>query len=79
MSPTVLRTGPYRFFFFSGDRGEPAHVHVERDDCLAKFWLNPVRLHHSTGFKRAEILKIQKLVEKEQVHFLNKWNEFFNY
>jgi hypothetical protein len=27
--PTVLRSGPYRFFFYSADRGEPPHVHVE--------------------------------------------------
>ncbi len=33
--PTVLRTGPYRFFFYAGDRDEAPHVHVERDDgCM---------------------------------------------
>ncbi len=26
--PTVLRWGPYRAFFYSNERGEPAHVHV---------------------------------------------------
>src|SRR5262245_28222245 len=53
--PTVLRSGPYRFFFYSGDGNEPPHVHVERDDCEAKFWLDPVRLAHSHGFSRKEI------------------------
>ncbi len=42
--PTVLRSGPYRLFFYSGDAGEPPHVHVERDASIAKFWLKPVRL-----------------------------------
>jgi len=42
--PTVLRAGPYRFLFYSSDAGEPLHVHVERDDNTAKFWLSPVRL-----------------------------------
>jgi len=37
--PSVLRSGPYRFFFYSGDGDEPPHVHVERDDNTAKFWL----------------------------------------
>ncbi|HEO66160.1 MAG TPA: DUF4160 domain-containing protein, partial [Spirochaetes bacterium] len=32
---TVLRDGPYRFFFYSGDHDEPQHIHVERDDKLA--------------------------------------------
>jgi hypothetical protein len=42
--PTVLRAGPYRFYFYSGDRDEPPHVHVARDANEAKFWLEPVRL-----------------------------------
>ena len=27
--PTVLRVGPYRFFFYASDRAEPMHVHIE--------------------------------------------------
>jgi hypothetical protein len=37
--PTVMRIGPYRFFFYAGDREEPVHIHVKRDTSLAKFWL----------------------------------------
>src|SRR3989337_3519831 len=29
--PTILRAGPYRLFFYSADRGEAPHVHVERE------------------------------------------------
>ena len=43
LMPTVLRVGPYRFFFYSGDGGEPPHIHVERDQYVAKVWLDPVR------------------------------------
>jgi peptide-methionine (S)-S-oxide reductase len=28
--PTVLRIGPYRCFFYAGDREETPHIHVER-------------------------------------------------
>ena len=45
--PTVGRVGPYRFFFYSDERGEPRHVHVQRDRSLAKFWLDPVALASS--------------------------------
>jgi len=76
--PTVLRSGPYRFFFYSGDREEPAHVHVERDDCEAKFWLDPVRLERSRGFARKEIHTIQVLIEENQQHMLESWHDFFN-
>jgi hypothetical protein len=76
--PTVLRHGPYRFFFYSGDRDEPPHVHVERDACEAKFWLDPVRLERSRGFSRKELGEIQGLVEIYQSDLLRAWHEFFN-
>ena len=76
--PTVLRSGPYRFFFYSGDRGEPPHVHVERDDSEAKFWLDPVRLERSHGFARKEIRQIQAIVEANRQVLLDRWHESFN-
>jgi hypothetical protein len=76
--PTVLRNGPYRCFFYAGDREEPPHVHVERDVNVAKFWLDPVRLVGSGGFRSAEIGRIQRLVEKHREELLRSWNEFFN-
>ena len=36
MSPTVLREGPYRFYFYSHEPNEAPHVHVDRDDQSAK-------------------------------------------
>jgi hypothetical protein len=70
--------GPYRFFFYSGDRQEPPHVHVERDDKLAKFWLNPVRLNDGGGFPTSEINRIRKLLENNSELLLRNWNEYFN-
>ena len=42
--PTVARIGPYRFFFYGNEGLELAHIHVQRDRRLAKFWLDPVTL-----------------------------------
>ena len=75
--PTVLRHGPHRFFFYASDRDEPPHVHVERDDKVAKFWLSPVRLERSGGFSRREINRIQDLVETNVEALLRSWNEYF--
>lgn len=75
--PTVLTIGPYRFFFFSGDQDEPLHIHVERDNDLAKFWLQPVRLQNSGGFKRQELNHIQRLVQENEQHFIEAWHEHF--
>ena len=76
--PTVFRSGPYRFFFFAGDQDEPPHIHVERDNCEAKFWLEPIRLARSHGFAANEIVKIEKLVSENEHLLLERWNEFFH-
>lgn len=76
--PTVLRVGPYRFFFYSGDQNEPPHIHVERESKEAKFWLEPVRLARSHGFAAKEINEIEKLVVDNRQLLLERWNEFFN-
>jgi hypothetical protein len=76
--PTVLRLGPFRFFFYAGDGKEPPHVHVERDDCEAKFWLDPVRFERSWGFRRKEIGRIRKMVVEHREHLLESWHEFFH-
>ena len=76
--PTVLRIGPYRFFFYAGDRDEPQHIHVERDNNLAKFWLDPVRVQTRGGFSGRETNRIQSLVEENREILAGSWNEFFN-
>ncbi|MEM7108864.1 MAG: DUF4160 domain-containing protein [Bacteroidota bacterium] len=37
--PTILLINGFRFYFYAGDRNEPAHVHVERGDGIGKIWL----------------------------------------
>lgn len=76
--PTVLRHGPYRFFFFASDSDEPPHVHVERDDATAKFWLEPVRLQESHGFNRPTLGEVQEIIHENAEQLLRSWNEFFS-
>ena len=75
--PTVLRSGPYRIYFVSHDLNEPPHVHVDRDDQSAKFWLAPVALARTLGFSAAELRRVQQLVEEHEARLLEAWNEYF--
>ena len=75
--PTVLRIGSYRFHFYANDRREPPHVHVERGDATAKFWLNPVRFQGGRGFGRREMNRLQEMVEAHEERLLRSWNEYF--
>ena len=76
--PTVLRSGPYRFFFYAGDGAEPQHIHVERDECEARFWLDPVRLARSHGFAAKEIRSIERLIVEHEQQLRDAWDEFFH-
>jgi hypothetical protein len=77
--PTLLREGPYRFFFYSdeGDPREPPHVHVTAGDQVAKFWLEPVELQSSNRLRAHEINQLRKLVEQHQAQFLEAWHAYF--
>jgi hypothetical protein len=57
--PTVLRSGPYRFYSYSHEPNEPPHIHVDRDERTAKFWLEETGLAQNLGFTAKELRKIQ--------------------
>ena len=75
--PTIRWVGPYRFYFYSSDRDEPAHVHVRRDAVHAKFWLHPVALASPGDFSPREIRRLQALVERHGDELEDAWHEFF--
>jgi hypothetical protein len=51
--PTALRLRGFRFFFFSREGTEPPHIHIERDESYAKFWLHPVSLAEKSWLSHA--------------------------
>jgi hypothetical protein len=62
--PTVLRVGPYRFYFYSHEPNEPPHIHVDRNRESAKFWLEPVELAKTIGFNAKELRKRTLVLSK---------------
>lgn len=75
--PTILLLRGFRFFFFSEEGSEPPHIHVEHGDKVAKYWLNPVELNWSEGFRSHELTKLRALVIEHRTIFLEKWHEHF--
>jgi hypothetical protein len=72
-----MRIGPYRFFFYAAELGEPPHVHVGRDRQKAKYWLKPVRLSKWTRFGHAELNRLEQLVKEHREYLLEAWDEHF--
>lgn len=74
--PTVLRIGPYRFYFYPYDvLHEPPHIHVGRDRDEAKFWLDPVALERNRGFAGHELRTIEALVREHEAELITAWND----
>jgi Domain of unknown function (DUF4160) len=76
--PTVFRTGPYRIYFWSNEGKDPPHVHVDRDEMSAKFWIKPVTLAYNLGFKARELRRVEQVVSDNQDQCLEAWREYFH-
>jgi Domain of unknown function (DUF4160) len=75
--PTVFRDGSLRFFFYSLENAEPPHVHVEYGDATAKYWLQPVELSRSRGFRARDLTRLRAMVIEHRQEFLEAWNAYF--
>ena len=75
--PNVMRRGPYRLYFYSHEPNEPPHIHVDRDNRSAKFWLQPVALARNVGFNAQELNEIQRIVRAEQSTLWEAWHGYF--
>lgn len=76
--PTILKYRSYRFYFYSHENNEPPHIHIDKDDSCAKFWILPITLSSNYGFTKKELREIEKVISINQEFMLEKWREFFN-
>lgn len=77
LMPTVLRIGPYRFFFYSGDRDEPRMcMWSGKRAAESSGWTRYV-LAESGGFGRAEIRRLETVVRENAMTRRRAWDEYF--
>lgn len=78
--PVVFRNHGFRFFFYSNEGAprEPLHIHVEKDNLEAKFWLNPeVRLAYNDGYDARTLRVLIEAIDLNKDLIERAWNEFF--
>jgi hypothetical protein len=75
--PNAFRRPPqgFRFFFFSDEGNEPAHVHVEKGGGRCKFWLIPMILEWNDGFDPSDLRTIRRIIAERHQEILDAWNE----
>lgn len=50
---------------------------MKRDDCTAKYWLEPLRYEWGVGFRPVEMRRIQAIIAENREQILEAWNEYF--
>jgi ABC-type proline/glycine betaine transport system substrate-binding protein len=58
-------------------KANPRHIHVVRDNALAKFWPDEVSLAKSRNFPDHELSAIEKLVAQHRDTFRKAWDDYF--
>ena len=75
--PTALRIRQYRFYFYSYDCDEPRHMHVDRENRSAKFWLDPdVLLAENYGYNRKDLRDIEQITRENLERLRDEWDAF---
>lgn len=75
--PKVLDINGFRFYFFSHEPNEPAHIHIDKAGNTAKFWLVPIEIARNIGFNAKELKEIRLLIEEHQQKFVEAWYGYF--
>jgi hypothetical protein len=77
MSPTIYRTGRYRFFFNSREERR-LHVHVSTPEGVAKFWLEPIiALADFHNMSQRELREIESILREHEYEFKSAWDRHF--
>lgn len=78
--PVVFRFAGARFFFYSneGSPREPIHIHVQRAEAEAKFWLQPeVMVADNVGFNRRDLVEMLRVIQDLRGEIERAWHEHF--
>jgi len=62
---------------YSNEGTELPHVHVERGEKYAKYWLDPIRLAWNRGYNRSELAVIRAAIVAHQAQLLARWYAYF--
>jgi hypothetical protein len=78
--PEIFRYRGFKFFFYSneGTPREPIHVHVEKNDVEAKFWVVPeVSVAYNDGYDARTMRELFGVVEDNQARIVRAWHGHF--
>ncbi len=75
--PTAMRWRGYRFFWYSWDGVEPAHVHIWKDGKECKIWLHDLSVAFNHGHSERDLAALTVKTAESRERLLETWHEQF--
>ena len=80
--PSLFRFGPYLLFFWTGENGEPVHIHVaikRPTENATKIWLTRsggcVLAHNQGNIPARDLRDIEQFVSANHAYICKRWSE----
>ena len=78
--PTILLLYGWRFYFYANENNEPVHVHVEKAEIEAKFWLREdiFEIEEAFSYKMSpkDKKEVRKIIFTHFEYLIEEWNKF---
>jgi hypothetical protein len=78
--PTILLILGWRFFFYANERNEPIHIHCQKGDAEAKYWLDVLAFEaveaHAYGMSPADKRTVRSIIYQHFDYIVSEWNSF---
>lgn len=78
---TILFIYGWRLFFYSNELNEPIHIHVQKGEIQAKFWLllDEIEIEEafSYNFTPATKREIKKIIYQHFDLIVEEWSKYF--
>jgi hypothetical protein len=78
--PTILVILGWRLFFYSNEGNEPIHVHCQKGEAEAKYWLDvsgfEVIEAHSYNMSPADKRTVRKIIFEHFDYIVSQWSKF---
>ncbi len=71
--PTIFIKNGFRFFFYSHEGREPAHIHVIGRNGEMKVWLDPIEIARVYRLSAKDQREVLNVVRENAILFLEKW------
>ena len=78
--PTILTLLGWRFFFYANERNEPIHVHCQKAEAEAKYWLDVESFElieaHSYNMSPADRRTVRRIIFEHFDYIVSEWKKW---